>query len=233
MQAKNNCGAKILVTCSLWLSLAMLGGCLSGCSNSQRLFAADSLHEPAKQQPVSSNQGRDFLQSGIFETNPKALQAWLGFTKDGRYRAANAGDFAFSEASKNELRELFGERWYPRINHPAITGDISRRNWFYDLAVIVVDTSRTDVGRFGVVIFDIPKEEKSPSIHWLFRGRDLSSALLSWHNNWPVLVFYHNDGSADPYYINWNEKTQEYVLDKDQKGLGARQNSRLLEKTKP
>jgi hypothetical protein len=67
----------------------------------------------------------------------------------------------------------------------------------------------------------------------LFRERDLSSALLSWHNNWPVLVFYNKDGSSDPYYINWDKKTKRYFLDKEQKGLDARKNSRLRDTVSP
>ncbi len=97
------------------------------------------------------------------------LQAWRALTLDGRYRVANADDFAFSEASKLKLQQMFGkDSWYQRINYPAVTGDISRENWFYDLAVIVIDTTWSDAGRFGMVIFNVPKDGKHSSAHWAF-----------------------------------------------------------------
>ncbi|MEK6281594.1 MAG: hypothetical protein AABN95_14665 [Acidobacteriota bacterium] len=192
---------------------------------------ANNSQRGPKPQLGSPSQAPTFLHSGIFEKNPKALAAWLSFIKDGTYRAAHAEDFQFSQAAKNELQGMFGEMWYPRINHPAITGNISRQDWFYDLAVIVVDTKRTDARRFGLVVFNVPKEGKAPpDPHWLLRERDLSSALLSWHSNWPVLVFYGADGSADPYYINWEKRRQRYFLDKEQRGPDARGNTRLRDR---
>jgi hypothetical protein len=162
--------------------------------------------------------------------NPVALKAWLTFIKSGKYRAANANDFNFSEAAKSRLRGMFEDGWYFQVNHPAITGNINRRLGFKDLAVIVIDTARSDSDRFSLVIFNVePEKEKPPSVHWLFKNRDLSSAFLSWYSNWPVLVFYQQDGSADPYYINWNEHTKQYFLDKQQVGPDARP-GRLREK---
>jgi hypothetical protein len=171
------------------------------------------------------------IRSGLFDNNPTALTAWLKFIEDGKYRAAKGEDFKFSEAAKNKLRSMFEDEWYARINHPAITGNISRRHGFKDLAIIVVDTTRSDSTRFSVVIFNAESDNKqAPSVHWLLKSRDLSSGLLSWHSNWPVLVFYELDGSPDPYYINWNENTERYFLDKRQVGPGARA-GRLREKS--
>ena len=178
------------------------------------------------------NSPADLLNSGIFDSNPMALKAWLKFIDDGKYRAATGEDFKFSDASKNKLRGMFGEEWYPRINHPAITGNISRRHGFKDLAAIVIDTRKTDPTKFGVVVFNVEPDKSELSVHWLLRDRNLSSALLEWHSNWPVLVFYTEDGSADPYYINWDDNKKDYFLDKVQIGPDARP-GKLREKGEP
>lgn len=212
----------ILLSC-----LLMFSGCMSARPDSRRSLAVATPRENPVQQPARSDQTPDFLHSGIFDTNREALESWLTFIKDGKYRVASGGDFKISDAAQEELKKMFGKMWYPRINHPAISGNIAREYGSKDLAVIVVDTTRNDSGRFGLVIFNVPEDGKSASTQWLFRERDLSSALLSWHSNWPVLVFYNKDGSSDPYYINWDKKTQRYFLDKEQKGLDARENSRL------
>lgn len=182
------------------------------------------------QAPSPPNKFPDFINSGMFDDNPTALKAWLKFIEDGKYRAANGEDFKFSEPAKSELRSMFEDEWYHRVNHPAITGNISRQHGFKDLAVIVVDTARSSSDRFSVVIFNAEEDKnQTPSVRWLQKNHDLSSALLSWYNNWPLLVFYQQDGSSDPYYVNWNESTKQYFLDKQQIGPDARP-GRLREK---
>lgn len=213
--------------------LLLFDGCVSAIPHSSHPVTVYSGSGSVLQQPANSGQTTDFLHSGIFDTNPEALGAWLSFIKDGRYRVASLGDFKFSDAAKEQLKEMFGKMWYSRIDHPAISGNIAREYGSKDLAVIVVDTKSLDSSRFGLVIFNVTQGASSPSAQWLFRERDLSSALLSWHSNWPVLVFYKGDGSSDPYYINWNKKTQRYFLGKDQKGLDARKNSRLRNGASP
>lgn len=195
---------------------------VSGC-NVRSTTEAGSNNPTPFQSPSQTNGTSDLINSGLFDNNPIALKAWLKFIEDGKHRAAKGEDFKFSEAEKSELRSMFEGEWYPRINHPALTGNISRRHGFKDLAIIVVDSTKSDSDRFSVVIFNAGREKReTPSVHWLQRNCDLSSALLSWHNNWPVLVFYRENGSSDPYYINWNENTKQYFLGKQQIGPDAR-----------
>ena len=184
---------------------------------------ATQLSVPTSVATPQTSKPSGLIDSGVFDNNSSALEAWKKFIESGKYRAATANDFNFSDLAKNHLRDMFEEGWYARVDHPAITGNISRRHGFKDLAVIVVDASRSDSNRFSVVIFDFePDNKETTSVHWLLRDRNLSSAILSWHANWPVLVFYHQDGSSDPYYINWNEATKAYFLDKEQIGPDAR-----------
>lgn len=215
------------------LTISARAACLmflivSGCHVPSR-SETDSGPKPL-QLPSQTTNSHDLINSGVFDNNPTALKAWLKFIEDGKYRAANGDDFKFSEAAKSKLRSMFEDQWYPRINHPAITGNINRRHEFKDLAVIVVDTERAGPARFGLVIFNVESNtEETISVHWLFRSHDLSSAILDWHSNWPVLVFYGEDGSSDPYYINWDNNSKRYFLDKRQVGPGARP-GRLREK---
>ena len=217
------------------LGLISLAACailliMPSCDDRRRSRTSDPT--PVQAASASPSKSPDLLKSGIFDDNPAALKAWLKFIDDGKYRAATGEDFKFSEASKSKLRSMFGDEWYPRINHPAITGNISRRHGFKDLAVMVIDTEKTDPARFSVVIFNVEPDKSELSVHWLFRNRDLSSALLEWHSNWPVVVFYEENGSADPYYINWDDSKKDYFLDKVQVGPDARP-GRLREKGEP
>ncbi len=217
-----------LTTISAWGALCLMLLLVPGCHVQSRTEAGSG--PKPLQLPSQTTKSHDLINSGIFDHNPTALKAWLSFIEDGKFRAAQGEDFKFSEPAKRELRSMFGDQWYPRINHPAITGNINRRHEFHDLAVIVVHTARNDPARFGLVIFNVePNKEQTTSVHWLFQIRDLSTSLLSWHSNWPVLVFYAEDGSADPHYINWDDNAKRYFLDKRQVGPGARA-GRLREK---
>src|SRR5712692_3428873 len=107
------------------LSCVLMFGCVSARSDLSPPVTVDK--PQTTPQPAKSDQTPDFLHSGIFDKNPNGLEAWLDFSKDGRYRVANANDLAFSEASKVELQEIFGkESWYDRVKYPAISGNISR-----------------------------------------------------------------------------------------------------------
>ena len=209
--------------CASCLMLLIVPGCHF------RSISDPGSNDPKPPVPAQSKESSDLLNSGVFDSNPQALKAWLKFIEDGRYRVADAKDFKFSEAAKGHLRNMFGDEWYPRINHPAITGNISRRHGFKDFAAMVIDSRKNDPARFGVVIFNVEPDKDDLSVHWLFRDRDLSSAILDWFQNWPVLVFYQEDGSSDPYYLNWNENKKIYFLDKQQMGPDARA-GRLREK---
>lgn len=203
--------------CALCVTILMMPGChIRSFSEARSIDTVPgNLHSPTPSPD-------DFIASGLFDNNPQALKVWRAFLADGKYRVADASDFKFSEAAKNKLRGMFEAQWYARIKHPAITGNINRRSGFKDLAVIVVDSTKHDANRFGVVIFNIDEAKGLSSQHWLVQNRDLSSALLSWYSNWPVLVFYRDNGSSDPYYINWNDKARTYSLDKRQIGPDAR-----------
>lgn len=141
-------------------------------------------------------------------------EAWQRFTAEGKYRLANASDFSFSEAAKKKLQYSFGNDWYTKIAQPYIGGDINHDNASWDLAVIVVDVTHSEVPQFGLVVFNAPKDRGSiPTLHWLYRNRDLSKVVLTWWSGGLIIEEYREDGSSEACYVNWNEKRQAYSCD--------------------
>jgi len=93
--------------------------------------------------------------SGFFNGTPESeKEAWLLFTKDGRYRVAQFEDFQFPDAA----RKLQGADLEKASRYPYVGGDINRDGAYNAFAAIVVDTTRTDRNRFGLVIFSQPKD---------------------------------------------------------------------------
>lgn len=97
---------------------------LSGCNfRATSESAALPGSEPKTPEPPQSGNTSDLVNSGHFDMNPVALKAWLTFIESGKYRAANATDFKFSEPAKSRLRSMFEDGADFQINHPAITGN--------------------------------------------------------------------------------------------------------------
>ena len=98
-------------------------------------------------------------------------QVWKRFIQDGQYRLANQNDFTIPE-------------WAIKLAH-LDTRDIQFPFILTSLgyAAIVVDTTRSDAARYGLVILTTDEGEKvlpdqSEVIHWFCRNRDLSRTVL-------------------------------------------------------
>jgi hypothetical protein len=131
-------------------------------------------------------------------------EAWGRFARDGRYRLARPEDMKFGGGER--VRTLFDFPW----------GDLG-----YDqmpgaghLAAIVVDTTRADDSRFGLIIFSAPKSRKGAyAAHWLYRERDLSRAGVTRASGELYVSEYRGDGSEAVCRVRWDERQTRYVCD--------------------
>jgi hypothetical protein len=127
--------------------------------------------------------------------------AWQQFVVDGRYRLARVSDMKFSEPAKNRINQSFS--WW-QVGY----------TFSHELAVLVVDNTRNDNARFGVVIFRLV--EKGGTVvsynpHWLFREQDLSKAALDRVSGY---LFVHEFAEGESYKtceVKWNERGNEYI----------------------
>lgn len=160
--------------------------------------------------PASSD---DLIASGFFNGTPEAeKEAWRLFTKSGQYRVAGKNDFHLSEAAKkvqpNDVEKA--------TTRPYVGGDINHDGAYNDFAVIVVDTTKSEPARFGLVIFNQPAERNgSYETHWLYRDRDLSKTILEWWSGGLAVREYRDDGSYQYCYVNWDQRAKAYSCEKD------------------
>lgn len=153
------------------------------------------------------------IASGFFNATPEEeKEAWLLFTKSRQYRVAGENDFHLPEAAKkNRSGDL--DR---AIEHPFVGGDINHDGAYNDFAVIVVDTTKNEADRFGVVIFNQQATRKgSYETHWLYRQQDLSKTVMEWWSGGLAIDRYNEDGSYQSCYVNWNGRLKTYTCDKD------------------
>jgi hypothetical protein len=165
--------------------------------------------QPSVQPKQSANESENSMPTGIFDQDPVGADAWRLFTEEGRYRVARTKDFKIPKAaSENKDHRQDVER---AINFAYVGEDINRDGLYKDRAFIVVDTTRSDPAKFGLVIFN-EREDKArlPEPHWIYRERDMSKTVMSWAGGEIILVEYHDDGTYDLCRIKWDRSAQKY-----------------------
>jgi hypothetical protein len=171
---------------------------------------------------VTNLENKNQTQSKVYsdETQPvlpsfenKGLKiAWQNFTADGKYRLAQFSDMRFSEPAKQNLVKNYGTD----IKPPAavtIWGDLGfgKRVEEDHLAAIVIDTTKNDDKRFGLVIFSPPSNKKEIyDLHWLYKDRDLSRMTVNRASGYMTVNEYLDDGSQKGCFVEWNKIRKEF-----------------------
>lgn len=197
--------------CCSYLLLPLLLACHTPqqASSSSRLSSQEAPQATATQPPRTPNEVNPLLL-GLTGGLPRAAEAWQRFTSEGRYRVARASDFNFPEAA----RQSSGRDLDIYLAAPYMTGDIDRDYRSRDVAVVVVDTTRDDAERYGLVIFTEPEDgdsETIPQPYWLYRNRDLSRTFIGWNSEGMNLRTYRDDGSFTLCRVKWNRQRRQYL----------------------
>ena len=120
-------------------------------------------------------------------------KAWRLFIEDGRYRMAQPTDFRFSEQAR---REIGHQRFEEYTTRPVV-------HWWGGTGVIVVDTTRTDQNRFGLIVFMEPdnyfEKKRRPCPYkavWLYKNKDLSRTGLEQASGYWLVIEYDDSGKS-------------------------------------
>lgn len=199
--------------CLALLSLTCLSLC---CSTSRQAVSAESGRvETRRSSQSAGSRANNPLIVGVGGGLPNGEEAWRIFVENGRYRLATAADFRFSEAATQQGgRDL--KNW---MEYPQISNDFNQDYLSKDVAILVVDTTRTDPNRFGLVIFnDTADADIIPNAHWLLRDGDLSRVSLSFSRDGLRLREHSDAGSHSVCLVRWDKGAQNYVCEKGRYG---------------
>ena len=174
---------------AIFLLLANL--ILSGCNSSVSPSSAAVIESVPQAQTSVSPRILDPT-----ENRSEALrEAWRQFTANGQYRLALPEDMRV-----------------PSTSHVYIWGDLAYRKRGADdhLAAIVVNTTRSDENRFGLVIFSPPEGRRDYKVHWLYRDRDLSKTSLSQASGSFFVREHLDDGSERTCIVHWYRSQNQF-----------------------
>lgn len=150
------------------------------------------------------NPGKPLNIRGEFPENLR--DEWENFTASGQYRLAQASDMTFSEEAKKQAgsgTSFYAYAWGD-LNYPKRVEDDH-------LAAIVVDKTKTDTNKFGLVIFSPIKDSKDKyEINWLYRDQDLSKSTVNRASGELYVAKYSDDGSRQSCSVKWNPKIKKF-----------------------
>lgn len=128
-------------------------------------------------------------------------EQWRNFFKSGRYRVITTDEIKLSEVTKQAMTS---PPWSYYETHPYM-------RWCQGIGVIVVDTTRSDDKRFGLVLFpsEYIKSAKKPV--WLLRNQDLSKTVLHQVSCSMFIRVEAADGTRKSYEIRWDEKNKRFI----------------------
>ncbi len=169
-----------------------------------------TVQHSANTQQTSESPRTDSMPTGIFDGDQGGTEAWQRFTEDGRYRVARAADFKIPEVAMQENGYDIGNA----IKFAYVGEDINHDGLYRDRALIIIDTTRNDAKRLGLVIFNELKDKTTlPKPYWLYRERDLSRAVMFWSSGGLGIREYDEDGTYHLCRVRWNQLQQKYYCD--------------------
>lgn len=195
--------------CILLLTLLVLCSCATEQGKTKSTIQTEPQQNNEQRQSKEPDDSSGFGE--FFRGNSKGRASLDRFLSDGHYRVARGNDFNFSVSARKELARTFGSEWEQRIQNPYTGGEINDDEFYRDMAFIVVDTSRNDPQRFGLVIFNEEPGEALHSPFWLYKGMDLSTTVFGWARDGLHLEQYDEHGKYRICYINWHVEMREYT----------------------
>jgi hypothetical protein len=166
---------------------------------------------PAKtrQAPSEEKQEEVDLFAQWPEGVPPGLKlAWEELTNTGRYRLAIESDFKFPAGSERVIEPI---QWFPRHPYLRILWDINRDGDYNDFIAMVVDTSKSDDARFGLVILSRGKvARKRYQVHWLLRDADFSRTVVTTASSYLSVETLNEDWSRTVCGVTWVRQRYKY-----------------------
>ena len=195
-------------TCPLYFTAASLLLCVS-CVKKEQLRTS----QPS---PVTSpTQQTNVLWSADpteFTNNHALKQAWRTFEASHQYRLAQSSDRNLSPAARERVNSNSVNQIIPSLIWWGARGYRGATNKDF-LVAIVVDSSRSDPNRFGLIVLAEPTSEgQSYKTYWVVREEDMESYLISPASGSVYVECFSRDGSEQTKEIIWDRKSRQFRL---------------------
>jgi hypothetical protein len=149
----------------------------------------------------------------VYMTDNEPLRrAWMDFERSQKYQLAKPSDRILSSAAAdrvssnnpNQIKPFLG--WWGA--HGFVNGDTKDF-----LVAIVVDPTRSDANRYGLVVIAKPKSEGAAyNVYWVVREEDMESYLISPASGSVFMECFRRDGTEQTKELAWDRKSRQFRL---------------------
>ena len=138
--------------------------------------------------------------------------SWKRFEKSQKYRLAKPADrnltpAALARTNSNNPRQAIPSLiWWGTRGYRGFGGKDF-------LVAIVVDPSRSDSKRFGLVVLAaVASEGKDYKTYWVLREEDMESYLISPASGSVFMECFRRDGSQETKLLTWDRTSRQFRL---------------------
>jgi len=147
-----------------------------------------------------------------FTDNDALKHAWRNFEASHQYRLAQSSDRNVTPAARERVNSNNVNQVIPSLIWWGASGYRGTPNKDF-LVAIVVDSSRSDPNRYGLVVLAAPASEgPSYKTYWVLREEDMESYLISPASGSVYMECFRRDGSEKTKEIIWDRKSRQFRL---------------------
>jgi hypothetical protein len=200
---------KLSIVCLGVTLSATLAACSDKAPTSDRTVAANSPVQTGTPEGVTWP-ANPFAPGWL--KNEELKRAWDRFESSQPYRLALPSDRQLSPAAETRVKGNGENQVIPFIAWWGITG-LEKSGDKDVLIAIVVDPARSDVKRYGLVVFAAAASEGPKyKVYWVARDEDMESYLLSPASGSVFVEEYRRDGTNETKQLVWDRKTKGFLL---------------------
>jgi hypothetical protein len=178
----------------------------SVCCKTQKPSSAEAQKVAATPTPTLAVSWSEDPTDSVIDNEALRL-AWKRFEKSQKYRLAKPSDRNLTPAALARTNS----------NNPSLTwwGTRGYRGFVGKdfLVAIVVDPSRSDSNRFGLVVLAaVASEGKNYKTYWVSREEDMESYLISPASGSVFVECFRRDGSQETKLLTWERTSRQFRL---------------------
>jgi len=144
--------------------------------------------------------------------NEPLKRAWRNFESTEKYRLAQPSDRNLTPAAAARVKSNAAHQIIPVINWWGARGYRGANTQDF-LIAIVVDPSRTDPKRYGlVVIAAVASQGPAYKPYWVLREEDMESYLLSPASGSVFIECFQRDGTEQTKELVWDRRSRQFRL---------------------
>lgn len=145
-------------------------------------------------------------------TDESMKRAWQDFERTQNYRLAQPSDRNLTPAAAARVKSNAPHMIVPVTNWWGAT-DYRGAKTTGLLAAIVVDPSRSDPKRYGLVVLAaVESEGPDYKPYWVLREEDMESYLFAPASGDIFVECFHRDGTEQTKHLVWDRKSRQFRL---------------------